>query len=180
MAPQLPADFADLPELGQKLAQHNHAQAWRAKRYEMYLARAHEASYDALVDVDPLMRVLFARPATTYRDGIVALRNSVFQIARDWPHFAELFGGVPCPVACTHDEWVEHLRQYKRYTSWLKCGKLVTTILCVGDDGWVPPEFDFDEIQAAHQDFREEFIRDRDHEVSEEEAAEQWFFPERE
>ncbi len=149
--------MADKPAAEQALAKRWQVQAVLAKSYEISVAKAHDASYTALVDVEPMLRQLFTRPATSYRDGIASLRESLFQVSSSWPSWTEV-AGVPCPVSFTPAEAAEHCRVHAKYQEWVDGKNSLKAILGVDDDGWAAPDRDFDAVQATNKKLLDEFV----------------------
>jgi hypothetical protein len=157
-APQLPKDMADKPADEQAVAKRLQVQAVMAKSYEISVAKAHDASYTALDDVEPLLRQLFTRPATSYHGGIVSLRESLFQVSSSWPSWNEV-AGVPCPVSFTPAEAAEHRRVHAKYQEWVDGKDSLKAILGVDNDGWVAPDRDFNAVQATNMKLLNEFVQ---------------------
>jgi hypothetical protein len=48
------------------------------------------------------------------------------------------------------------------------------------DDGWVPPQLDFEKVKARHDELFQLYIQKETEELPEEEARKLWFYIDRE
>lgn len=151
--------------------------AMRIKCYEAALVKTHLESYLTLTETDASIRQLFVGCSYTYRDGIVPLRNSLIQVFKYWSTI-----GVdgPCPYSFTDEEIARHEAELEEYGEWLTLRQHTHQMLRSNDGGWVPPDVDFDRIQAKHDKLFRHFVDSKKAtNTSEEDAQKLWFFRER-
>jgi hypothetical protein len=149
----------DMPPEKQGFAKQLLSQARLAKSYKYSVALAHDASYAALVEVHQLSEALYTNSATTYRDGIISLRESLPHLSANWPSWTEL-NAVPCHVMFTATEAAEHRRVYAKYADWTEREDAVVEILGVSDNGLVPPDRNFDAVRETNK-LLLEYLQDR-------------------
>lgn len=151
-------------------------QAMRLKCYEAALVKTHLDTYLTLTETDASIRQLFVGCSYTYRDGVVPLRNSLI---RAFQHWDTLGMDCPCPYSFTTAEIARHEVQLKEYRDWLKLRQHTHQMLHSNDGSWVPPEVDFDRVQARHDKLFRHFVESKKAKMSEEDARKLWFFRER-
>ncbi|KKK24552.1 hypothetical protein AOCH_005942 [Aspergillus ochraceoroseus] len=151
-------------------------QALRSKCYEAALAKNHLDSYLALTQVDAATRNLLSFAESTWKDGIVPLRDSLMQISENWH---QIGFSTPCPYQITSDDLLKHKLELSRYKDWHKLKAYTQELLHSDDDGWVPPQLDFDKVQARHNELFELYIQHESEQLPEQEAKKLWFYIDR-
>ena len=151
-------------------------EALRTKCYEAALVKTNLESYLALTEVDVAIRHLFTSCSTTYREGVVPLRDSLIRIFQNWSRFG--FQGA-CPYRFTKEDIFRHEKQIEEYREWLRLREYMHEVLHSNDGGWMPPQVDFEDAKAKHEKLYRHFLRTKKGHMSEEEAKKLWFFRER-
>lgn len=174
--PELPSDFEtmDPDEMDYAISQRD--QAMQAKCYEFALSQRHRDSYLALTKVHDTIRRLFTLCERTYKDGVLPLRDCLIQLSINWQTIG--LGGS-CPFVVSTEELIAHETQLAEYQDWVKLRKYTQEILYSDEEGWVPPELNFDAIRAQEQQLLEIYLRRRAPDMSEEDAGMLWFYNER-
>ena len=174
--PELPPDLEAMDPDEQAYARSQRDQAMLAKCYEAALSKAHRESYLALTQIHETLRRLFIVCENTYKDGVVPLRDCLVQIVVNWHRI-----GFPgnCPLEFSKEELTVHEKQLTKYQNWLKLRKCTQDILCSDDDGWVPPQVNFEKIQAKEKELFELYLHGQPPGTSEEEARKLWFYDDR-
>ncbi|KAE8137321.1 kinase-like domain-containing protein [Aspergillus pseudotamarii] len=173
--PELPPNFDAMDSDEKAFAMTERDQALLSKCYEAALTKQHLQSYFALTRVDSAIRHLFTSCGTTWKDGIIPLRDSLIQISEHWNEMG--FSG-PCPFPVTGDVLSKHRLELSRYKDWHKLKSYTQELLQSDDDGWVPPQLDYDKVQDRHAELFQLYMQRETEEISEEEARELWFYKE--
>lgn len=174
--PELPADFDTMDSDEKALAVASKDQAMLSKCYEAALVKNHLGSYLALTQVDEAVRGLFTCCETTYKDGIIPLRDYLIKLSENWDQFDFPAG---CPYRFSREEISRHKQESSRYRDWQELREYTQQLLQSDDDGWVPPQLDFDEVKARHEELLEHYLKSEATEMSREEAMKLWFYLER-
>ena len=174
--PELPSDFETMDPDEKAFALSQRDQAMQAKCYEVALSQGHRDSYLALTKVHDTIRRLFILCERTYKDGVVPLRDCLIQLSSNWQRIG--LGGS-CPFTVPTEELIAHETQLAEYQDWVKLRKYTREILFSDEDGWVPPELDFDKIRAQEKELFELYLRRQAPDTSEEDAKKLWFYNER-
>lgn len=175
--PELPPNFDEMDSDEKAFAITERDQALLTKCYEAALAKNHLQSYLALTRVDPAIRHLFTFCETTSKNGIIPPRDSLVQISENWrqmdfPH--------SCPYQVSNDELSKHKFELARHKDWHKLNSYTQELLHSDDDGWVPPQLDFEKVKARHDELFQLYIQNETEELPEEEARKLWFYIDRE
>lgn len=175
--PELPPNFDEMDSDEKAFAITERDQALLTKCYEAALAKNHLQSYLALTRVDPAIRHLFTFCETTSKNGIIPPRDSLVQISENWrqmdfPH--------SCPYQVSNDELSKHKFELARHKDWHKLNSYTQELLHSDDDGWVPPQLDFEKVKARHDELFQLYIQKETEELPEEEARKLWFYIDRE
>lgn len=150
-------------------------EALRTKCYEAALVKSHLDSYLTLTKTDVAVRQLFTSCSSTYREGVIPLRDSLIRVFQNWPALG--FRGT-CPYHFTDEEIARHDHELEEYRKWLKRREYVHERLHSNDGGWVPPGVNFEEVQARHEELYQQFLRTGDG-MPKQDAKKLWFFRER-
>lgn len=173
-SPELPPEYhhedSDDPASGKK-----QAEALRTKCYEAALVKTHLESYLALTKTDVAVRQLFTSCSSTYREGVIPLRDCLIQIFQKWSTLG--FHGA-CPYQFSSEKISQHEHEIEQYRGWLKRREYIHELLRSNDGGWVPPQVNFEEVKAKHDELYRQFLHARS-DMSEQEAKKLWFFRER-
>lgn len=174
--PELPPNFDEMDSDEKAFAVTERDKALLAKCYEAALTKNHLESYLAFTRVDPAIRHLFTFCENTLKDGVIPLRDSLMQIFENWHQM-----GLPnsCPYSVTNDELSKHTLELARYKDWHKLKSYTQELLHSDDDGWVPPQLDFEKVKARHAELFQLYIQKETEELSEEEAKKLWFYIDR-
>ncbi|KAE8348917.1 kinase-like domain-containing protein [Aspergillus coremiiformis] len=171
--PELPPNFSEMDSDEKSFAMAERDQALLSKCYEAALAKSHLESYLALTKMDSALRHLFLFTDCTWKDGIVPLRDSLTWAAENWRPAG--FSG-PCPYQTTGDELSRHRLELSQYKDWHQLKSYTQELLHSDDDGWVPPQLDFDKVQTRHDELFQLYMQKESEELSEEEAKKLWFY----
>lgn len=174
--PALPADFDTMDSDEKALAVANKDQAMLSKCYEAALVKNHRGSYLALTQVDEAIRGLFTCCETTYKDGIIPLRDYLIKLSVNWDQF-----DFPAdfPYRFTSEEISRHEQESLQYRDWQQLRKYTQQLLQSDDEGWVAPQLDFGEVKAKHEELLELYLKNEATDVSREETMKLWFYLER-
>lgn len=82
-------------------------------------------------------------------------------------------------MTLSKEELTTHEFQLAEYQDWVTLRKYTQEILLSDDDGWVPPELDFDKVQAQEKELFELYLQRQSPDTSAEEARELWFYHQR-
>lgn len=174
--PKLPSDFEKMDPDEQAYAISQRDQALQAKCYEVALSRCHRDSYLALTGIHDTLRRLFILCERTYKDGVVPLRDCLIELSSNWERIG--LTGSP-PMTLSKEELTTHEFQLAEFQDWVTLRKYTQEILLSDDDGWVPPELDFDKVQAQEKELFELYLQRQSPDTSAEEARELWFYHQR-
>ncbi|OJJ45136.1 hypothetical protein ASPZODRAFT_70346 [Penicilliopsis zonata CBS 506.65] len=173
--PELPPNSSEMDEDEQAYAITERDRALLSKCYEAALAKNHLQSYLAFTRVDPALRHLLAFCGNTSKTGIIPLRDSMMQISENWSQMG--LSGC-CSYSPTHEDLQRHAIELSTYQDWQRLKAYTQELLQTDDDGWVPPQLDFDQVKARHAELFNLYIQ-REAEVSSEaEARRLWFYVE--
>ncbi|KAE8151005.1 kinase-like domain-containing protein [Aspergillus avenaceus] len=174
--PELPSNFNEMDPDEKAFAITERDQALLSKCYEAALAKSNLDSYLAMTKVDTATQHIFFSAENTWKDGIVPLRDSLMQISKNW---GQTGLSEPCPYQITDDEISNHRLELSQYKDWHKLKAYTQELLHSDDDGWVPPQLDFDKVRARHDELFQLFVERESEDMSEEEARKLWFYIDR-
>ncbi|KAK2734458.1 hypothetical protein FQN57_001693 [Myotisia sp. PD_48] len=173
--PELPPNFEDMDADEKAFALAEKDEATRTKCYEAALAKFNSPSLFAMNQIGDTIRDLFVRCDKTYKEGIIPLRDSLIKITENW---SKLGLSGECPVSFSREEIAVHQEEMSRYRDWLQLRGYVQQLLYSDDEGWIPPQLDFEEMMVKHKELYEFYLEKE--ELSEEERRKTWFYIERE
>lgn len=171
--PELPSDYETMDPDEKAFALSQKDQAMLAKCYEVAFSRAHRDSYSALTKVHDTIRRLFILCERTYKDGLIPLRDCLIRLSDNW-HKIGLSGS--CPFVLSKEELIAHETQLAEYQDWVKLRQYTQEILFSDEEGWVPPDLDFDKIKAQERELFELYLRRQAPGTLEAEAKMLWFY----
>ncbi|PGH19280.1 hypothetical protein AJ80_04033 [Polytolypa hystricis UAMH7299] len=171
--PELPPNFDQMDSDEKAFAITERNQALLSKCYEAALVKNHLESYLTLTRADSAIRDLLSCPENMWKEGIVPLRESLTQISENWH---KLGLSEPCPYRITSDDLSRYRLQLSQYKDWHKVKEYTQELLHSDDDGWVPPQLDFEKVQARHNELFQLFIQRESEVLPEEEAKKLWFY----
>ncbi|KAB8267869.1 serine/threonine protein kinase [Aspergillus minisclerotigenes] len=173
--PELPSNFDEMDPDEKAFAVAVNDQALLSKCYEAALTKNHLPSSFALTRVHSAIRHLFSSCETTWKDGIIPLRDSLIQFFESW---RELSLPGSCPFSITDDDLSKHKLELSRYMDWHKLKLYTQELLHSDDDGWVSPQLDFGKVQERHAELYQLYLQ-RQTEVISEEAKRLRFYIDR-
>ncbi|KAE8377500.1 hypothetical protein BDV26DRAFT_281791 [Aspergillus bertholletiae] len=174
--PELPPNFDEMDPDEKTFAIAERNQALLSKCYEGTLVKHHLESYLALTRADSAIRRLFSSTDTTWKDGIVPLCDSLIQISEEW-HQVGI--SEPCPYQIADGDLLKHRLELSQCRDWHELKAYTHELLQSDDDGWVPPQLDFDKVQLRHDELLQLYIQKESEELPEEEAKRLWFYTDR-
>ncbi|KAI4166572.1 MAG: hypothetical protein LQ343_007942 [Gyalolechia ehrenbergii] len=146
--PQLHPDFEKLDADGKETALADKTQATCAKTYELTTCYKNREAYSAKWRLNEVFRELFVRLGRTWEDGAVPLRECLSMIARLWTELGFL---DPCPLTFTPKELESLEHQLSEYYKFHEVRTFAKKYLQTDDEGWIAPQLDFAERQAANK-----------------------------
>lgn len=154
--PELPSNFDEMDPDEKAFAVAVNDQALLSKCYEAALTKNHLPSCFALTRVHSAMRHLFSSCETTWKDGIIPLRDCLIQISESWREL-----GLPgsFPFSITDDDLSKHRLELSRYMDWHKLKSYTQELLHSDDDGWVSPQLDFGKVQERHAELYQLYLQ---------------------
>lgn len=176
--PELPSNFEAMTPDEKDVAIAERDQATIAKCYEAALVRSDLGSYLALTRIEEPVRQLFTSCEHTYKHGIIPLRDTLIKISKNWHRMG--LSEKNCPYRFTPDELARHEQELAEYKEWHRLRRHTQQILHANDEGWVPPQVDFEQVQAKHKELFETYLRNKAPGTSEEAARKLWFYVDRE
>ncbi|KAE8313775.1 hypothetical protein BDV41DRAFT_564168 [Aspergillus transmontanensis] len=153
--PELPSNLDEMDPDEKAFAVAENDQALLSKCYEAALTKNHLPSSFALTRVHSAIRHLFSSCETTWKDGIIPLRDSLIHISESWREL-----GLPgsCPFSITDDDLSKHRLELSRYMDWHKLKSYT---------------------QELHAELYQLYLQRQTEVISEEEAKRLWFYIDR-
>ncbi|KAI1980122.1 hypothetical protein LOZ51_000497 [Ophidiomyces ophidiicola] len=172
--PELPPNFEDMDNDQKAFALAEKDEATRTKCYESGLAKFNSPSFFAMNHIGDMIQDFYTRCDKTYLEGIIPLRDSLIEVSENWSKLG-LTG--ECPVSFSQEEIAKHLEERSQYRDWLQLRGYAQQLLYSDDEGWIPPQLDFEEMRIKHKELFELYLQKE--ELSEEEGRKTWFYSER-
>ncbi|KAI9824433.1 MAG: hypothetical protein M1832_001968 [Thelocarpon impressellum] len=153
--PQLPADFDELSEGGQKQAEQELSDVKLKKFYEVASRKFNQLTFRAMdameFDDDNQTTMLFYIVGRSWIDGPIPLRHLLVQVVEQWGTISADSGSA-CPISFSEGEGA---RAQQDMEAWAKASGEYFALKSrtVGKDGWVGHD-EYDEAKAqfrAHQ-----------------------------
>lgn len=91
----------------------------------------------------------------TLKDGIIPHRGSLVQISENW---CQMDLPSACLFSITDDDLSKHKLGLSQYMDWHKVESYTQELLHSDDDGWVPPQLDFDKVQEMHAELYQLYL----------------------
>ncbi|EFR03064.1 hypothetical protein MGYG_06062 [Nannizzia gypsea CBS 118893] len=172
---ELPPNFEEMDPDEKAFALAERDEATRTKCYEAALSKYSPASLLAMNQISDTLRDLYIRCDKTYKEGIIPLRDSLILISENWSNWG-LSG--QCPVTFSQEEIDTHEAELSQYRDWHQLRGYTHQLLYSDDEGWIPPQCDFEEMRAKHNYLYQVYLEKE--ELSEEEGRKTWFYRDRE
>ncbi|KAL9027983.1 MAG: hypothetical protein Q9196_003584 [Gyalolechia fulgens] len=167
-------DFEHLDAVDQEINRAETNQAACAKFYELTTCATNFDTYVAKWHLNGSFREFFTRIGDTWDDGIVPLRACLLTITRDW---TQLGFPDPCPIQFSTTEIESQEHQSAEYNEFQDVRALAKKCLQTDDEGWIAPQLDIFDRQAANKALLNLAIDRWKVQRSEDEVRSMWPFP---
>lgn len=170
--PQLPPDYEDMDADDKEIALYNKEKATWSKAYEVASYLNNRTAWRAMQVPSPL-KELFRR-GDTWDEGILPLRETLIEVFRSQ---RDLGFTESLSLNFNDEQIATHTKEFQVYEEWHEMRSFVKQVLDTDNEGWIPPERDFTEIQSRNKMLFDYFVSKPGLNKTPDEVRGLWPFP---